>query len=40
MSCDQESRNEHNRYAVAVVKDGVAVRHLRKAVSRIYSLFC
>ena len=39
MSCVRESRNEHDRYAVAVVKDGVVVRHLCKAVSRISSLF-
>ena len=41
MSCVLESHNEHDRYAVAVVnyKDGVVVRHLPKAVSRISSLF-
>ena len=39
MSCVRESRNEHDRYAVAVVKDGVVVRHLPKEVSRISSLF-
>ena len=39
MSCVRESRNEHDRYAVAVVKDGVMVRHLPKAVSRISSVF-
>ena len=38
MSCVRESRNEHDRYAVAEVKDGVVVRHLSKAVSRISSI--
>ena len=35
MSCVRESRNERNRYAVAVVKDGVG----SKTVSGICSLF-
>ena len=38
ISCIRESRNEHDRYAVAVVKDGVVVRHLPKPVLRISSL--
>ena len=33
------SSNECNQYAVAVVKDGVAVGNLNKTVSRICSLF-
>ena len=41
MSCIQESYNECDRYAVVihVVKDGVIVGLLSKAVSRICSLF-
>ena len=39
MSCVRESRNEHDRYAVDVVKDGMAVGHSPKAVSTISSLF-
>ena len=38
MSCVGESLNERNQYAVVAVKDGVVVRLLSKAVSRIRSL--
>ena len=37
--CEREPTNVNDRYAVAVVKDDVAVGHLPRAQSKIYSLF-
>ena len=37
--CEREPTNVNDRYAVAVVKDNVAVGHLPRAQSKIYSLF-
>ena len=37
--CKREPTNVNDRYAVAVVKDDVAVGHLPRAQSKIYSLF-
>ena len=34
-SCVRESRNAHNRYAMAVEKNGTVVRHLPRKVSRV-----
>ena len=35
----REPLNEHNRYLVAVKKDGVIIGHLPRKVSRFCSLF-
>lgn len=37
--CERETTNEHDRYAVAVVKDGVIIGHLPRTISRPCSLF-
>ena len=37
--CERETTNEHDRYAVAVVKDGVVIGHLPRTISRPCSLF-
>ena len=37
--CERESSNEHDRYAVAIKKDGVIIGHLPRKISRSCSLF-
>ena len=37
--CEREMDNERDRYAVAVIKDGVIIDHLPRKISRICSLF-
>lgn len=37
--CEREPTNERDRYAVAVIKDGVVIGHLPRKISRICSLF-
>ena len=37
--CVREPRNAHDRYAVAVEKDGTVIGHLPKKVSRVCALF-
>ena len=37
--CEREPLNPSDRYAVAVLKDGVVVGHLPRHLSRILSLF-
>ena len=39
LQCVREPENTHDRYAVAVKKDGVVVGHLPKKISRVCSLF-
>ena len=39
LACEREPRNEHDRYAVAVKKDGQIIGHLPRIVSRVCSLF-
>ena len=39
MTSVRESRNKRDQYAVVIVKDGMVVALLLKAVSRICSLF-
>ena len=37
--CEREHTNNHDRYAVAVIKDRTIVGHLPRRVSRVCSLF-
>ena len=37
--CERELTNPNDRYAVAILKDDIIVGHLRRAQSKIYSLF-
>ena len=37
--CSREARNRHDRYTVAVEKNGTVIRHLPKKFSRVCSLF-
>ena len=37
--CERELSNDHDRYAVAVKKDGVIIGHLPRTISRACSLF-
>ena len=39
LACERGPRNEHDRYAVAVKKDGQIIGHLPRIVSRVCSLF-
>jgi len=39
LDCKREPLNEHDRYAVAVIKDDVVVGHLPRTISRPCSLF-
>ena len=38
LACKKEPQNIHDRYALAVKKDGNMIGHLPKIVSRVYSL--
>ena len=38
LECRRQPLNEHNRYAVAVIKDDVIIGHLPRKVSRLCSL--
>ena len=37
--CVREPRNAHDKYAVAVEKDGMVIGHLPKKVSRVCALY-
>jgi len=39
IQCAREPLNEHDRYSVAVKKDGIIIGHLPRKVSRLFSLF-
>ena len=39
LMCEREPSNEHDRYAVAIKKDGVVIGHLPRKISRSCSLF-
>ena len=39
LACEREPTNTSDRYAVAVVKDGVIIGHLPRKISNICSLF-
>jgi len=37
--CQQETNNHHDRFAVAIIKDGEVVGHVRREISSICSMF-
>ena len=37
--CEREPSNEHNRYAIAIKKDGVIIGYLPQKISRLCTLF-